>query len=84
MNLQETTDVQKLAIMAIHNRGYTITARNSPGDSPSEYIAVNQNNTFYANSLVSLLGLIELGESRGEDWWLDDTEVEYVSSHLNR
>jgi hypothetical protein len=83
MILQETTDVQKLAVMAIHNRGYTITARNSTGDSPSEYIAANQNNTFYANSLVSLLGLIELGESRDEDWQLDDTEVEYVSSNFD-
>jgi hypothetical protein len=82
MILNETLDTQKLAAIVISKKGYTLTEEIDMDDVDNSvlYIAANDRNEFYANSCISLLGLIELGEIRNENWRLNAQEMNYTLS----
>lgn len=84
MILKETADTEKLAISLIHKKGYEITIENHEGDNTLLYVANNNENNFYANNFISLLGLIELGELRNNNWQLEEEEMDYVLSAIDK
>lgn len=79
MILSETLDAQKLAAIVISKKGYIVIEEVDESDRLS-YIATNDKNKFYGSSHVSLLGLIELGEIREENWRLNAQEMTYTLS----
>ena len=65
-SLAEAGSVQGPALGIIHEKGYRIL--NLSTATHSEWIAENEQRTFYASSPVALLGLIAIWEARGEKW----------------
>jgi hypothetical protein len=81
MILKETTDTENLAIFVAHQKGYKLTMEREAGSEDiSWYVAEKDEDTFSAHSFVELLGLIELGETRKQDWRLNQEEAAYTSS----
>jgi hypothetical protein len=80
--------LQDVALLAIHRKGYSIRVDKTMilghMEKPSIlYIAEKPNCYFQASSYVELLGLIELGELRGEEWQLNQSEIEIIRKELN-
>jgi hypothetical protein len=72
-------NIQMIALMAIHKKGYMIridkTMIFSHMDKPLvQYIAEKEGCIFRASSYLDLFGLIILGEERGEEWMLNEYE----------
>jgi hypothetical protein len=75
MILKETIDTENLAILVAHQKGYKLTMEREIGSKDiSWYVAEKDENTFSAHSFIELLGLIELGETRGENWRLEEED----------
>jgi hypothetical protein len=82
MIFSETEDLQNLALLAIQNKGYRVIlvqAESSYSSMEESYQASNGDDRFFADDLLSLLGLIELGTIRGEDWRLDPDELDRLN-----
>jgi hypothetical protein len=73
-----TDDMLKLAALVASMKKYQLLIEVDQSDGSVSYKASNENHAFYADDLVSLLGLIVLGETRGDDWRLSEDEVSYV------
>lgn len=81
-------DLQEIALLAIHRKGYSVridkTMIVSYMEEPSiQYVAEKKDLYFQASNYIDLLGLIELGEVRGEEWRLSDTENEIRSNEIH-
>jgi hypothetical protein len=86
MIFSETEDLQNLALLAIQNKGYRVIlvqAESSYSPMEESYQASNGDDRFFANDLLSLLGLIELGTIRGDDWRLDSDELDRLNLSLD-
>jgi hypothetical protein len=86
MIFSETEDLQNLALLAIQNKGYRVIlvqAESSYSPMEESYQASNGYDRFFANDLLSLLGLIELGTIRGDDWRLDSDELDRLNLSLD-
>jgi hypothetical protein len=79
MILSETLGAQELAAIVISKKGYILLKEVDESDCVL-CIATNDKNKFYGNNCVSLLGLIELGETRDENWRLNAQEMTYTLS----
>ncbi|WP_310484671.1 hypothetical protein [Chamaesiphon sp. VAR_48_metabat_403] len=80
MTFEETPENENLALLVAHRKGYVVTKyMDEEGNEISYYTAENSENTFFADSFISLLGLIELGETRKTSWRLDAKEAAYTS-----
>ncbi len=78
MTIKETLDIQELAIIIMHSKGYNLIIDKSEDSNCIQYIARKNESSFYADSWISLLGLIELGEIRNDNWRLNIEEANYV------
>jgi hypothetical protein len=78
MIYKETDDMLKLAALVASMKKYQISIQVNQSDDSVSYTASNEDNIFYANDLISLLGLIVLGETRGDNWRLSEDEVSYI------
>lgn len=64
-------------------KGYTITRdRTPPEDDDPLWVAVKDERRFLAETVESLLGLIAMWESRGDDWYLKPGEYEQYEHFL--
>jgi hypothetical protein len=75
MVTQEKDEFSSLAVLVIYTKGYEITIQTYEDSDTVLYIAEKMGDAYHGDSLVSLLGLIELGETRGEDWRLEEEEA---------
>jgi hypothetical protein len=78
MIYKETDDMLKLAALVASMKKYQISIQVNQSDDSVSYTASNEDNIFYANDPISLLGLIVLGETRGDKWRLSEDEVSYI------
>jgi hypothetical protein len=80
--------LQDVALLAIHRKGYAIRVDKTMVlghmEKPSIlYVAEKTDCYFRADSYVELLGLIELGELRGEEWRLNQSEAAIMRKELH-
>jgi hypothetical protein len=79
MNIENNDDIQKIALVAIHKKGYTIRIQKTIVELEMDipvifFIAEKKGFFFKSGKPIELLGLIELGEIRGENWRLSNEE----------
>lgn len=81
MILEISLGVQSIALLAINKKGYSVRTEKTgtiqeieDGNGLVLYIAEKKDCFFRADSFVELLGIIELGELRGDNWELDKEE----------
>ena len=79
MILEDNDDIQKIALVAIYKKGYSVRVQKTiielEMDSPVIFFIAEKKDFFFkSGKLTELLGLIELGEIRGENWRLSNEE----------
>lgn len=65
--IKETLDIQELAIIVMHSKGYNLIIDESEDSNCTQYIARRNESSFYAHSWISLLGLISIWENLGDN-----------------
>ncbi len=81
MILEVSSDLQLIALLAINKKGYSIKTEKSgtlqeieDGNGIVLCIAEKTDYFFRADNFIELLGVIELGEFRGDNWELEKEE----------
>lgn len=83
MVIEDNDDIQKIALVAIHKKGYNVRLQRTMielkrSNSVVFFIAEKEGYFFKSSNLTELLGLIELGEIRGENWRLSNEEYKSI------
>jgi hypothetical protein len=65
------------AYLALQQKGYSVSCGNSStADGEEVWCAENFSHRFIAEDPVTLLGLVAIYETRGEEWKASDEEIE--------
>jgi hypothetical protein len=71
------------AFLTLKEMGYQVTRRTTGTDQAEIWIAAKDGNEFTADNPLELLGLVTMGETRGEEWLATDAETEEFLKHFN-
>lgn len=64
------------AYLTLKELGYEVWRRTTETDQDEIWAAAKDGNEFTADNPLELLGLVTMGETRGEEWLATDTEIE--------
>ncbi len=74
MRIAAAGNTEVPAYLVLLEKGYEVSRRIEP--SGDTWIATKNGYELTADSLVVLLGVVALAETRGEGWMADDDEIE--------
>ncbi len=83
MNIAAAGNVEVPAYLVIIAKGYDVSREESANSLDDVWTARKDENSFSANGLIELLGVITIAEARGENWRATDEEIDRFLRKFN-